>query len=125
MLMSMYPSADTKDLRPGNPGLAGLGSVLESCLALSMRRLSARREGVIAMMDGGWMMGWLWLWPVLVLAGLILVAFVAVRLMQGGSASSTGADSAGTAARRILDERFARGEIDEDEYRRRRDALLR
>ena len=26
-------------------------------------------------------------------------------------------------ARRILDERFARGEIDEDEYRRRRDIL--
>ncbi|MGY4543860.1 putative membrane protein [Arthrobacter sp. UYNi723] len=26
-------------------------------------------------------------------------------------------------ARRILDERYARGEIDDDEYRRRREAL--
>jgi putative membrane protein len=30
---------------------------------------------------------------------------------------------AGTDAHRILDERFARGEIDEEEYRRRRDVL--
>ena len=74
-------------------------------------------------MGGGWMMGWMWLWPVLILAGLVLVGFVVVRLVQGGSASPTGVAEAGSAARRILDERFARGEIDEDEYRRRRDAL--
>lgn len=29
----------------------------------------------------------------------------------------------GASARDILDERFARGEIDDDEYRRRKDAL--
>ena len=29
----------------------------------------------------------------------------------------------GTDAKRILDERFARGEIDEEEYRKRRDVL--
>jgi putative membrane protein len=44
--------------------------------------------------------GWMWIWPLLVLAGLLVIANVVVRL--------------------TLDERFARGEIDEDEYRRRR-----
>ncbi|MGW4065140.1 SHOCT domain-containing protein [Amycolatopsis sp. NPDC004747] len=29
----------------------------------------------------------------------------------------------GDAARRVLDERFARGELDQEEYERRRDAL--
>lgn len=76
------------------------------------------------MMDGGWMMGWMWVWPLLILAGLVLIGFVVVRLAQNGSRSGpTGVDPAGSAARRILDERFARGEIGEDEYRRRRDAM--
>lgn len=76
------------------------------------------------MMDGGSMMGWMWIWPVLIVAGLILVGFVVVRLVQGGSPSTPAAsDPTSSPARRILDERFARGEIDEDEYRRRRDAL--
>ena len=73
---------------------------------------------------GGWMMGWMWIWPVLVVAGLLIIGYVVLRLVQSGRPTSpTGADPAYSAARRILDERFARGEIDEDEYRRRRDLL--
>ena len=71
------------------------------------------------MMDGSGM-GWGWIWPVLVLAGLAILAYVGVRLAQGGRSAPPGSSST---ARQILDERYARGEIDEDEYRRRRSML--
>ncbi|MGH3997813.1 MAG: SHOCT domain-containing protein [Pseudonocardiaceae bacterium] len=68
------------------------------------------------MMMDGWAFGWMWVWPVLVLAGLMLLVYGVVRLVAGGS----GPDSS---AQRILDERYARGELDEEEYRRRRAQL--
>ncbi len=52
-------------------------------------------------------MGWGWIVPLLVVAGLIYL------FTRGASRRS--ADG----ARRILDERFVRGEIDEAEYRKR------
>ncbi|MGW5012995.1 SHOCT domain-containing protein [Micromonospora chalcea] len=62
------------------------------------------------------MMGWMWIWSLAVLAVLAGLLWLAVRW--------TGPQRPGpTAARRILDERYARGEIDEDEYRRRRAGL--
>ncbi|WP_231921216.1 SHOCT domain-containing protein [Micromonospora auratinigra] len=60
----------------------------------------------------------MWIWSLLglvVLAGLVWLVF---RLTEGGRAGF-----APSAARRILDERYARGEIDEEEYRRRRVGL--
>lgn len=77
------------------------------------------------MMGGGWMVGWMWIWPVLIVAGLVIIGYVSVRLIQTGQSSSPTGSGPGTgwSARRILDERFARGEIDEDEYQRRRDLL--
>jgi len=79
-------------------------------------------------MMGGSMMGWVWIWPVLVLIGLALLGYVAFRLTQNRATSATtspgdAAIGAGTSARRILDERYARGEIDEAEYHRRREGL--
>ena len=75
----------------------------------------------------GSMMGWAWVWPVLVLVGLALLGYVAFRIVQGrgaaGAVSATGPPTGGSSARRILDERFARGEIDEAEYLRRRQEL--
>lgn len=74
------------------------------------------------MMMNGWMYGWMWIWPLLVLAGLLLLIYGVVRLAQGSPSVPEGAPR-GSSARQILDERFARGEIDEDEYRRRRAQL--
>lgn len=63
--------------------------------------------------------GWWWVMGIGWLVFLALVAGVAVVLIRHYGGSSAERSSAG----QLLDERFARGEIDEDEYRRRRDAL--
>jgi putative membrane protein len=68
----------------------------------------------------------MWIWPALVVAGLTALIFLAVLLARGGSrATHPGAapDDANSGALRILDERYARGDIDEQDYRQRRDAL--
>ena len=66
------------------------------------------------MMWNGSMMGWMWASFLLVLVVLVGLVWLVVRLI--GNAGGTPQSS----ARRILDERYARGEIDEEEYRRRR-----
>ncbi|WP_448071126.1 SHOCT domain-containing protein [Georgenia yuyongxinii] len=77
-----------------------------------------------------WGMGWGWLFLVLLIAGIAVLVAVLVRQLGGarpdrdrqpratpfpGSAPSTG-----PSARQILDERYARGEIDGTEYDERR-----
>jgi putative membrane protein len=76
-------------------------------------------EGCTTMMNG-WMFGWMWIWPLILLASLVLLVVGLVWLVSG---RGSGARQAGWSARRILDERYARGEIDEEEYQRRRAAL--
>ncbi|WP_308280077.1 SHOCT domain-containing protein [Pseudonocardia oceani] len=72
----------------------------------------------------GSMMGWFWIWPVLVLIGLVLLGYLAYRLTQNRRPGTDTAPAAGpTSARQILDERYARGEINDEEYRQRRDTL--
>ncbi|MDX1619459.1 MAG: SHOCT domain-containing protein [Nitriliruptorales bacterium] len=67
------------------------------------------------MMWAGW--GWHWLWMVVVWAVVIaLVAWAVVRVAPTNGPR-------GGQARQILDERYARGEIDDDEYRRLRASL--
>jgi putative membrane protein len=68
---------------------------------------------------GGWHMGFGWLFMLLPLL-LVVAVFVALSGKLGGN-SERGTTSKG--AREILDERFARGEIDRDEYEMRRKAL--
>lgn len=71
------------------------------------------------------MMGWLWVWPVLTVAGLLMLGYVAVRLLRSKriSASTGTGPSSDSSARRILDTRYARGEIDAEEYERRKGLL--
>lgn len=87
-----------------------------------MGRITGPAGSGVTVMMNGWMFGWMWIWPVLVLAGLVVLLFGVVQLIQGSSRVSRGADP-GSSARLILDERFARGEIDEDDYRHRRAQL--
>jgi putative membrane protein len=76
-----------------------------------------------AMGDGGghW---WAWLIGAVVLVVLVgLIVFALVRMMTTSNTSGTPGVQSRRSAEDLLAERFARGEIDEDEYRRRRDAL--
>ena len=70
------------------------------------------------MMGYGPMMGWMWLWSLAGLAVLVLLVWLVVRLTGDRPDGTTSSP-----ARRILDDRYARGEIDEEEYRRRRAGL--
>lgn len=71
------------------------------------------------MMDGG-MTGLAWLWPVVMLAGVALVVYVLVRLVRDGTSKGTRDAEQRPSARELLDERYARGELDDEEYERRR-----
>jgi putative membrane protein len=78
-----------------------------------------------------WHSGWDWGWGhmffgslmmILFWGGLILVILLAVRWLGGGTSHGAGSPS----VRRpldILQERFARGEIDEEEFEKRRRLL--
>jgi putative membrane protein len=54
---------------------------------------------------------------------LIVVVLVVWAITQWGRSPSHYPTSGKSSAREILDERFARGEIDVDEYHQRREAL--
>jgi putative membrane protein len=61
---------------------------------------------------------WMWAWPVLVLIGLVLLGVVGYALLRGGGKSDD-RTAARSAARDILDQRYARGEIDAQDYQQR------
>ena len=86
------------------------------------------------MWGNGYGSGWMWLFGIMVFLGLLLVIGAVVWAIASSNRNSGqppyGADRAGqphgagpSKARQILDERYARGEIDAQEYRDRRDAL--
>ena len=65
----------------------------------------------------GYGSAWGWFYGALVVVGLVLLIVVVVRLVGGGMQRD------GTPARRLLDERYARGEISTEEYQERRRLL--
>lgn len=69
---------------------------------------------------GGWLFGAIMM--VVFWGGLIAIAFVLVRTFAGRSDGDRPADG-GSTARRLLEERFARGEISVEEFEERRRVL--
>jgi putative membrane protein len=87
---------------------------------------AVEQEGEPKMMyyGGGHMSGWGWFGltiGLIVFWGLLIaLAVIAYRALTGGSAASgQNAGTATTDPRQILAQRYARSEIDEDEYSRR------
>ncbi len=80
----------------------------------------------------GWGYGWDWGWGhmlggglmmILFWGGIILVIVFAVRALGGGSPHGTTPATSRNKALDILQERFARGEIDKDEFEERKRLL--
>ncbi|MEV1063623.1 SHOCT domain-containing protein [Streptomyces sp. NPDC050263] len=83
--------------------------------------MDARKWVTVMLWYGHDPSGWSWFvmslgmiifWALLIVLGVLL-------FRSAGSGVTTGPAQRGPAAERLLAERFARGEIDEDEYRRR------
>jgi putative membrane protein len=74
-----------------------------------------RQSGEMDMMYGnGWSMGWMWIFWVAILVGLVLLIgwmMTAGRTRRGGSK-----EPAEKSAEEILKQRYARGEVDREEY---------
>ncbi len=74
------------------------------------------------MMDGygghGWGMGWWWIIGIIIIIAVIW--FVARSMNQGAGSNQP----TGKSALDVLNERYARGEIDEKEYQERKKNLM-
>jgi putative membrane protein len=68
-------------------------------------------------------MGWMWLFWLLLIIGVVLLVVVAVRALGGGVTRGDGGEGRvsqeQSRARQVLDERYARGEITTEEYQER------
>lgn len=64
----------------------------------------------------------MWFFAILLTVGLVLLVVTAVRVFLGGLAGAPDQEMPGVGdcrARRILDERYAAGELSSDEYQHR------
>jgi putative membrane protein len=66
----------------------------------------------------GWGPTWAWAWPAVWLIGIALLGALGYVLLRGWRG-----DDGRASAREILDERYARGQIDDEEYRQRAELL--
>jgi putative membrane protein len=91
--------------------------------AASLAGTSAWAQGPPWRMHDGMGWGGMWIGPLLMIGLLaLLIAGIATLMRWIGGGSSEGGARVRT-AREILDERYARGEIDREEYQRRRDDI--
>lgn len=72
-------------------------------------------------MMGWWMTGWGWFW--LILLCVVVIALVVLLFTRSKDAGSSSSHRNGTDPLGILEERFARGEIDQAEFEARRAQL--
>jgi len=75
------------------------------------------------MMGGGCFGAGMWLFGLLTVVGVALLAVVLTRMAGGGPATGGGSGSRASRAREILDERYARGDITTEDYQERLQAL--
>jgi putative membrane protein len=78
----------------------------------------------------GWGMGWGWLgmmlfWLVPLFVVIVLAAAAVKYLSSRGARSDTGLHEDRNRALEVLEERYARGEINREEYLQKRDDLKR
>lgn len=78
----------------------------------------------------GWGMGWGWLgmtlfWLIPLLVVIVLAAAAIKYLFSGGTRSTSGSREDRNRALEVLEERYARGEINREEYLQKRDDLKR
>ena len=98
--------------------IVAMGALLGS----SLQAAAQQEYGPWRMHDWmGWGWGGMWLGPLFMLALLALLVAVVIALTQwlGGDRARPSATPS-RSAREVLDERYARGEIDRDEYLKRR-----
>jgi putative membrane protein len=67
-----------------------------------------------------WGGGGMWFGPLSMIVWLAVLVAIAVALVRWSGGTGSGAGGSARTARDILDERYARGEIDREEYLRRR-----
>ena len=86
-----------------------------------LKFLFIERKDVTHMMWGNGNMGWSWGFGLLAMAGLVVLVYVIVRLLvnktgSGDTRPAPGRSDSGS-AKRILEERFARGELTVEQFR--------
>jgi putative membrane protein len=90
-------------------------------------RITLGKELDLMMWWGYGNMGWAWGYGLLVLAGVAVLIYVVIRLVMNTSESAdarpSSTDVGPSNAKRILEERFARGELTADQYREQRRVL--
>jgi putative membrane protein len=91
-----------------------------------LERSEERSDAVEALLAhghwGGMMAGWWWIWVVVAVFSIVMIGALALIVRSVTSASGAPDDGA-RSARRILAERYARGEISTEEYEERRRTL--
>ena len=98
----------------------GIAALVVGSLGLPIGPALAQGGPGQMMGDWGWGGGFVWLMPLAMMAWfalMIAVIVLLVRWLGGGSGGRI--VSTRTTARDILDERYARGEIDREEYLQR------
>jgi putative membrane protein len=103
--------------------IAALVVVALAFPAAAWAQVSPDRPEALWEMMHDWGSGWMWLMPLFGIAwfALLVVAIVLVVRWMGRGNGARGASA--SSARDILDERYARGEIDREEYLQRRNDI--
>jgi putative membrane protein len=72
------------------------------------------------MMGDGWGMGWMWLvWPLSIAIVVLVIVLVFRAVSPGGIGDAPRTGDRRSRAQEILDERYARGELTDDQYQER------